>query len=180
VSRRGEKLQVTTELETRWAEDDSGWLALSFDEGVRPSGDWRPLGGVVHVAGLHHHRAAVNEFFDAAGRGGLAAVPLELVRQPNHPYEPHAVVVYGAIKQTRRNGLFRKATSFDHRIQLGFLPRDVSAKIDRWPSGVRLGAQLTNCAWLAGEPDARAISLIVLIPPADDAVWGGAPALAEA
>jgi hypothetical protein len=56
----------------------------------------------------------------------------------------------------------------------------VSAEIDRWPSGVRLAAQLTSCAWLAGEPDARAISLIVLVPPADDPVWADAPALAGA
>jgi hypothetical protein len=135
---------------------------------------------VVHVAGLHHHRPAVDAFLQAAGTGDLAQTPLELLRQPSHPYEPHAVVVYGLVKQTRRGKLFRRATSFDQRLQLGFLPRDVAALIDGWPAGVRLGAQLTSCAWLAGEPDARSISLNVLIPPADDPIWKGVPAMSDA
>lgn len=165
---------MATDVQARWQEDDSGWMSLKFGEAARPEGAWEPMGEPIHVAGLHHHRAGVDEFFRAAAAGELAPAPLDLVRQANHPYEPHAVVVYGMIQQVRRKGVFRRPTTHEQRVQLGFLPRDVSALIDAWPTGVHLAAQMVSCAWLPGEPDSRAISLIVLTPPKSDSAWGGA------
>ena len=137
------------------------WQSIRFEpnERLRGQEDWRVRDNV-HVAGLHQHREAVNRFFYAAWQKCLADPAVELVRQPLHGYDPNYIAVFGFYYelQPRR---FRKPERIVHRLALGHIPAPVAAVL---APAERIAAELRECAWLPGEPEAKTVELTLLVP----------------